>query len=144
MVCGGQDWIAGPCWERPQTLTGDAGRSGGRCRGWASVGGSATVTLVGAGLTDWAGGRTQMGRVIRAQRKGKGSVFKSHTHKRQGAAQLRSEVRPVLLIAPPPTLAACSVPGKPWSRRQVFLRLLERGRADGSRQGVTCGVCRFD
>jgi large subunit ribosomal protein L8e len=32
-----------------------------------------------------------MGRVIRAQRKGKGSIFKSHTSKRQGAAQLRSE-----------------------------------------------------
>mmetsp|Transcript_30074 Transcript_30074/g.57757 ORF Transcript_30074/g.57757 Transcript_30074/m.57757 type:complete len:261 (-) Transcript_30074:500-1282(-) len=32
-----------------------------------------------------------MGRVIRAQRKGKGSVFKSHTHHRKGAAQHRSE-----------------------------------------------------
>jgi len=31
-----------------------------------------------------------MGRVIRAQRKGKGSVFKSHTHHRQGAAKLRA------------------------------------------------------
>ncbi|KAJ1934929.1 60S ribosomal protein L2 [Linderina pennispora] len=31
-----------------------------------------------------------MGRVIRAQRKGAGSVFKSHTHRRQGAAKLRA------------------------------------------------------
>jgi len=31
-----------------------------------------------------------MGRVIRGQRKGRGSVFLSHTHKRQGAARLRS------------------------------------------------------
>eukprot|EP00742_Colponemidia_sp_Colp-10_P000004 GILJ01000005.1.p1 GENE.GILJ01000005.1~~GILJ01000005.1.p1 ORF type:complete len:259 (-),score=27.56 GILJ01000005.1:133-909(-) len=30
-----------------------------------------------------------MGRVIRAQRKGRGSVFKSHTHTRKGAAKLR-------------------------------------------------------
>lgn len=30
-----------------------------------------------------------MGRVIRTQRKGRGSVFKSHVHKRQGAAKLR-------------------------------------------------------
>ncbi|PHJ23168.1 60s ribosomal protein [Cystoisospora suis] len=30
-----------------------------------------------------------MGRVIRAQRKGRGSVFRAHTHKRKGAAQLR-------------------------------------------------------
>eukprot|EP00126_Sphaerothecum_destruens_P006195 Sdes_comp19257_c0_seq1m10238 len=30
-----------------------------------------------------------MGRVIRGQRKGAGSVFKSHVHKRQGAAKLR-------------------------------------------------------
>ena len=34
-----------------------------------------------------------MGRVIRAQRKGKGSIFRSHTHHRQGAAKLRSVVR---------------------------------------------------
>ncbi|XP_057724227.1 60S ribosomal protein L8-1-like [Arachis stenosperma] len=31
-----------------------------------------------------------MGRVIRAQRKGAGSVFKSHTHHRKGAARFRS------------------------------------------------------
>jgi len=31
-----------------------------------------------------------MGRVIRAQRKGRGSVFRSHTHYRKGAAKLRS------------------------------------------------------
>jgi len=31
-----------------------------------------------------------MGRVIRGQRKGAGSVFKAHCHKRQGAAKLRS------------------------------------------------------
>eukprot|EP00300_Choanocystis_sp_HF-7_P008535 c15961_g1_i1.p1 GENE.c15961_g1_i1~~c15961_g1_i1.p1 ORF type:complete len:276 (+),score=-13.70 c15961_g1_i1:52-828(+) len=31
-----------------------------------------------------------MGRVLRAQRKGAGSVFRSHTHKRAGAAKLRS------------------------------------------------------
>lgn len=31
-----------------------------------------------------------MGRVIRSQRKGAGSVFKAHTHKRKGAAKLRS------------------------------------------------------
>lgn len=31
-----------------------------------------------------------MGRVIRAQRKGRGSVFKSHTHYRKGAAKLRA------------------------------------------------------
>lgn len=31
-----------------------------------------------------------MGRVIRAQRKGAGSVFVAHTHKRKGAAKLRS------------------------------------------------------
>ena len=30
-----------------------------------------------------------MGRVIRAQRKGKGSIFKSHCHKREGAAKIR-------------------------------------------------------
>lgn len=30
-----------------------------------------------------------MGRVIRAQRKGAGSVFRAHTHKRKGAAKLR-------------------------------------------------------
>ena len=31
-----------------------------------------------------------MGRVIRAQRKGAGGIFKSHVHKRQGAAKLRA------------------------------------------------------
>lgn len=31
-----------------------------------------------------------MGRVIRGQRKGAGGIFKSHTHKRQGAAQFRA------------------------------------------------------
>lgn len=31
----------------------------------------------------------QMGRVIRSQRKGRGSVFRAHTHKRKGAAKLR-------------------------------------------------------
>jgi len=31
-----------------------------------------------------------MGRVIRAQRKGAGSVFKAHVKKRKGAAKLRS------------------------------------------------------
>jgi len=31
-----------------------------------------------------------MGRVIRAQRKGRGGIFKAHTHKRQGAAKHRS------------------------------------------------------
>lgn len=31
-----------------------------------------------------------MGRVIRAQRRGKGSVFKSHTFHRKGPAALRS------------------------------------------------------
>lgn len=31
-----------------------------------------------------------MGRVIRGQRKGAGSIFKSHTHKRQGAAAFRA------------------------------------------------------
>jgi large subunit ribosomal protein L8e len=30
-----------------------------------------------------------MGRVIRACRKGRGSIFKSHTHRRKGAAKLR-------------------------------------------------------
>ena len=30
-----------------------------------------------------------MGRVIRGQRKGAGSVFKSHSHHRKGPAQLR-------------------------------------------------------
>merc|ERR1711982_177758 len=30
-----------------------------------------------------------MGRIIRAQRKGRGGIFKSHTHHRKGAAQLR-------------------------------------------------------
>lgn len=30
-----------------------------------------------------------MGKVIRAQRKGKGSVFRSHTKHRKGAARLR-------------------------------------------------------
>lgn len=33
---------------------------------------------------------TEMGRVIRAQRKGAGSVFKAHVKKRKGAAKLRS------------------------------------------------------
>lgn len=32
----------------------------------------------------------QMGRVIRSQRKGRGSVFRSHTHTRKGAAKLRA------------------------------------------------------
>jgi len=31
-----------------------------------------------------------MGRVLRTQRKGHGSIFRAHTHKRQGAAKLRS------------------------------------------------------
>lgn len=30
-----------------------------------------------------------MGRVVRAQRKGAGSIFKSHTDKRKGAAKIR-------------------------------------------------------
>lgn len=30
-----------------------------------------------------------MGRVIRGQRKGRGSIFKSHNHHRKGAAKLR-------------------------------------------------------
>ena len=34
--------------------------------------------------------RLKMGRVIRAQRKGPGSVFKAHTKKRKGAAKLRA------------------------------------------------------
>ena len=32
----------------------------------------------------------QMGRVIRSQRKGRGSVFKSHTTHRKGAVKLRT------------------------------------------------------
>ena len=31
-----------------------------------------------------------MGRIIRGQRKGRGSVFKSHTRTRKGAAKLRA------------------------------------------------------
>jgi large subunit ribosomal protein L8e len=31
----------------------------------------------------------EMGRVVRAQRKGAGGIFKSHTAKRQGAAKIR-------------------------------------------------------
>ena len=31
-----------------------------------------------------------MGRVIRSQRKGNGSVFKAHTHHRKGSAKFRS------------------------------------------------------
>ena len=31
-----------------------------------------------------------MGRVILAQRKGAGGIFKSHTHRRQGAAKIRN------------------------------------------------------
>jgi hypothetical protein len=34
--------------------------------------------------------RTKMGRVIRAQRKGAGSVFRSHTKHRKGAPRLRA------------------------------------------------------
>merc|ERR1712142_705777 len=34
--------------------------------------------------------RVIMGRVIRSQRKGAGSGFKAHTHKRKGAAKLRA------------------------------------------------------
>ena len=34
--------------------------------------------------------RTEMGRVIRAQRKGRGSVFRSHTKHRKGAPRLRA------------------------------------------------------
>ena len=34
-----------------------------------------------------------MGRVIRGCRKGKGSVFTSHTHTRKGAAKHRQQVR---------------------------------------------------
>ena len=30
-----------------------------------------------------------MGRIIRSQRKGRGSIFKAHTHTRKGAAKLR-------------------------------------------------------
>jgi len=30
-----------------------------------------------------------MGRIIRTQRKGRGSIFKSHNHHRKGAAKLR-------------------------------------------------------
>merc|ERR1712173_82207 len=36
------------------------------------------------------GTRDNMGRVIRAQRKGAGSVFKSHSHHKKGAARLRA------------------------------------------------------
>ena len=32
----------------------------------------------------------QMGRVIRSQRKGRGSIFRAHQHTRKGAAKLRS------------------------------------------------------
>lgn len=31
-----------------------------------------------------------MGRVIRGQRKGRGSIFKAHQHRRKGSAKLRS------------------------------------------------------
>nr|CAB3503926.1 unnamed protein product [Digitaria exilis] len=37
-----------------------------------------------------AAAAAEMGRVIRAQRKGAGSVFKSHTHHRKGPARFRS------------------------------------------------------
>ena len=36
------------------------------------------------------GSTDAMGRVIRAQRKGAGSIFRSHTHRRKGPAQFRS------------------------------------------------------
>ena len=35
-------------------------------------------------------GSVQMGRMIRSQRKGKGSIFKSHTKRRKGSAKLRA------------------------------------------------------
>ena len=35
-------------------------------------------------------GSVQMGRMIRGQRKGKGSIFKSHTKRRKGSAKLRA------------------------------------------------------
>lgn len=34
--------------------------------------------------------KEKMGRVIRAQRKGAGSIFKAHTKRRQGAVKFRS------------------------------------------------------
>lgn len=40
-------------------------------------------------ITDLIQSNIKMGRVIRAQRKGAGSVFKAHVKKRKGAAKLR-------------------------------------------------------
>lgn len=41
-------------------------------------------------LCRYTAASSQMGKVIRSQRKGKGSVFKSHTKRRKGAAKLRA------------------------------------------------------
>jgi hypothetical protein len=75
---------------QPQTLVGIPSRRG--VYGQVGAGLAATERRAMCGCL-------QMGRVIRAQRKGKGSIFKSHTSKRQGAAQLRSEVRPAAFRA---------------------------------------------
>jgi hypothetical protein len=57
--------------------------------------------------------------VIRAQRKGRGSIFKSHSHHRKGAAKLRSVVR-----NPNPLrrAALCALSRGPGRRGSVPLR----------------------
>merc|ERR1711976_998205 len=49
--------------------------------------GSPSVSQLGA---QPANRDSSMGRVIRGQRKGAGSVFKAHVHRRKGAAKLRT------------------------------------------------------
>jgi hypothetical protein len=74
-----------------------------------------------------------MGRVIRAQRKGKGSIFTSHTHHRKGAAKLRSVVRN-RRRGPPGRAAAARKPLRPRART--------RPRARARRRDACCRVSR--
>ena len=57
--------------------------------------------------------------MIRAQRKGRGSIFKSHSHHRKGAAKLRSVVRNPKGLR---SAALCAPAGAPGGRSSGLLR----------------------
>ena len=84
-----------------------------------------------------------MGRVIRTCRKGKGSVFTSHTHHRKGAAKLRSVVRPFTLS---PLRVSCLRGGErqPWLRGVGACSPPLRRRAARRRSRGSCTERRGD
>lgn len=80
-----------------------------------------------------------MGRVIRTQRKGKGSIFTSHTHHRKGAAKLRSVVRATGSLAR--TCCSRLAPKPYWASSGVATRRAVARCCSSFMQLLSASVC---